>query len=228
MFYKGNLMLRTPTPTAANLFVFGGKIFWPRLKRVLDILLILVFSPLLMFVMFIILAIASFQGGPLFFGQNRIGKNGHVFRVWKFRTMHVNADETLTDILSENQEAAREWARKRKLQCDPRVTRMGGILRRTSLDELPQLWNVLRGEMSLVGPRPVPGSELRSKYRGDAWAYLSCKPGLTGLWQVSGRNMLDYTQRVQLDIAYSKRQNLPLDLLILWRTIAVVLRCTGR
>ncbi|WP_348646253.1 sugar transferase [Pseudohalocynthiibacter sp. F2068] len=172
--------------------------------------------------------LASFQEGSLFFGQDRVGKNGKLFRIWKFRTMHMNADEALIDLLSKNPVAAHEWTTKRKLQSDPRVTRLGGFLRRTSLDELPQLWTVFCGEMSLVGPRPVPGDELRAEYRGDAWAYLSCKPGLTGLWQVSGRNMLDYTQRVQLGVAYSRRQNLSLDLLILWRTIAVVLRCTGR
>jgi lipopolysaccharide/colanic/teichoic acid biosynthesis glycosyltransferase len=140
--------------------------------------------------------------------------------------MVPNADQVLRELLERDPEIKAEWVRDHKLRSDPRVTRLGRFLRRTSLDELPQLWNVLRGEMSLVGPRPVVREELL-RYGRNVRAYLSAKPGITGLWQVKGRNDTDYRRRVVLDTYYVKNQNLLLDLYILFKTTRVVLGGSG-
>ena len=195
-------------------------------KRVLDIagtiVLAIVFSPL-------ILAIAILmrrQGGSIIYKHRRIGRDGRVFECLKFRTMVPNADQVLRELLERDPEIKAEWVRDHKLRCDPRVTRLGRFLRRTSLDELPQLWNVIRGEMSLVGPRPVVREELL-RYGRNVRTYLSAKPGITGLWQVKGRNDTDYRRRVVLDTYYVKNQNLLLDLYILAKTTRVVLGGSG-
>ena len=135
--------------------------------------------------------------------------------------MYVNGDEILRNYLQVNPEAAREWTQSRKLKIDPRVTRLGRLLRRTSLDELPQFLNILAGSMSLVGPRPIVSAE-KAQYRDAYFFYASAKPGLTGLWQVSGRSNLTYHQRVALDEEYIRSWNLALDMQILWRTAGVV------
>jgi len=196
-------------------------------KRAMDVALILLFTPVTAALMAIIAAVLLTQGGGVFYTQTRIGQGGKLFRLWKFRTMAPDAAAMLQTHLSQNPDAAREWQASRKLHNDPRISRFGRFLRKSSMDELPQLWNVLRGEMSLVGPRPVPISELAEKYRNRADAYLQCRPGVTGLWQVSGRNRLPYAERVRLDVAYAAAQNMWLDLWILWRTIGVVVRGTG-
>jgi exopolysaccharide production protein ExoY len=149
-----------------------------------------------------------------------------MFPCLKFRTMIPNADQVLRDLLESDPELRAEWVRDHKLRNDPRVTRLGRFLRRTSLDELPQLLNVLRGEMSLVGPRPVVREELL-RYGRNVNTYLAAKPGITGLWQVTGRNDTDYRRRVVLDTYYVRNQNLLLDLYILLKTTGVVLGGSG-
>ncbi|MEO0972370.1 MAG: sugar transferase, partial [Pseudomonadota bacterium] len=162
------------------------------------------------------------SGGPILFRQRRIGRRGEMFSCWKFRTMVPDAQQALQRVLDADPAARAEWQRDQKLRDDPRVTRIGNFLRRTSLDELPQLLNVLRGEMSLVGPRPVVKDEL-VRYGSRARYYLSVKPGLTGLWQISGRNDTSYSRRVALDVFYVKNCSLQFDIWILWRTVGVVL-----
>jgi exopolysaccharide production protein ExoY len=195
-------------------------------KRILDIagaiVLAAVFSPL-------IVAIAILmrrEGGSIIYKHRRVGRDGRSFECLKFRTMVPNADQVLRELLERDAAIKAEWVRDHKLRCDPRVTRLGRFLRRTSLDELPQLWNVMRGEMSLVGPRPVVKEELL-RYGRNVRAYLSTKPGITGLWQVKGRNDTDYRRRVVLDTYYVRNQNLLLDLYILLKTTGVVLGGVG-
>jgi Undecaprenyl-phosphate galactose phosphotransferase WbaP len=196
------------------------------LKRVLDVVgasvLLLLCLPLLAA---IALAL-RIEGGPVLYAQWRIGRHGRPFRCWKFRTMLPDAEARLAQLLAQNTLAREEWARDQKLRDDPRVTRLGQVLRRSSLDELPQLWNVLRGEMSLVGPRPMLEDQ-QARYGAALATCLSVRPGLTGLWQVSGRNQTTFAERVELDLAYVHQQSLALDLWILWRTIFVVLSQRG-
>ena len=164
--------------------------------------------------------------GPLFFVQKRIGLNGDSFWCIKFRTMCVDADEALRRHLAQSSSARLEWMRDHKLRNDPRVTRLGMIVRKLSLDEFPQLINILRGEMSLVGPRPIVGAEIPryGRYFND---YCRVRPGLTGLWQVSGRNDTSYRRRVSIDCYYVRNKSVILDLSILTRTIPVVLGARG-
>ncbi|HNA20830.1 MAG TPA: sugar transferase, partial [Agitococcus sp.] len=164
--------------------------------------------------------------GDAFFGHQRIGANGNPFPCYKFRTMVKNSAEVLDELLKNDAQAKAEWEAEFKLKNDPRITQIGHVLRRTSLDELPQLWNVLRGEMSLVGPRPVVQAEL-IKYGDDVDYYLHVKPGMTGLWQVSGRNDVDYETRVALDAWYVRNWSLWNDLVILLKTVKVVLARDG-
>jgi Undecaprenyl-phosphate galactose phosphotransferase WbaP len=159
--------------------------------------------------------------GPIFYGHRRLGQNGRPFKAWKFRTMVKDADQTLNDYLAKHPELKRDWDNDQKLRQDPRVTRVGRFLRRTSLDELPQLWNILRGEMSLVGPRPIVDEEIW-RYGDKFNLYTKVTPGLTGLWQVSGRNNLAYEERVNLDAYYVRNWSVWLDVYILVRTFWVV------
>lgn len=164
--------------------------------------------------------------GPVFYRHRRLGRNGRVFRIWKFRSMYVDADERLKTILASDPAAAAEWESSFKLKRDPRVTPFGRFLRKTSLDELPQLFNVFSGEMALIGPRPIIDDEVR--YYGDAYkTFASVKPGITGLWQVSGRSDTDYAQRVALDTYYVLNWSPWLDLWILVRTAFAVLLMRG-
>ncbi len=164
--------------------------------------------------------------GPVFFAHRRIGKGGRSFRCLKFRTMAMDGDAILERHLACNDTAASEWRETRKLKDDPRVTPLGDVLRRSSLDELPQLINILRGDMSIVGPRPIVEDEVR--FYGAAMAdYLSVRPGLTGLWQISGRNDVGYGQRVRLDQEYVRGQSFGGDLGIILRTVRVVLQQKG-
>ena len=201
---------------------------WPaRLtKRLFDtfgaLLLLLVLSPFLL----LLGLLARRDGGPALFAHPRIGRNGTVFNCYKFRTMVVDAEQQLEQLLQRRPELRRQWQNERKLRHDPRISRIGRWLRRTSLDELPQLINVVRGEMSLVGPRPVVRAELR-RYGDDVGYYLMVRPGMTGLWQVSGRNDVDYDTRVYLDTWYVKNWSLWHDLVILFKTVRVVLQRDG-
>lgn len=194
-----------------------------RIKRILDIVVAaLLLVPAIPFGLIIALAIALETRGPVFFVHRRIGKGNRHFRLWKFRSMVVNADAVLDHYLGQHPELLSEWEATHKLKEDPRVTRVGRWLRRSSLDELPQLVNVLRGEMSMVGPRPIVEEEV-AKY-GEAFAlYSQVKPGLTGLWQVSGRTDTSYRRRIDLDLKYIRNWTLWLDLKVLWRTVRVVI-----
>lgn len=174
------------------------------------------------------LAVAA-DGGPILFVHRRVGRAGRSFGCLKFRTMHINADRIFAELLAKDPAAVDEWKTVRKLRQDPRVTCIGRLLRATSLDEAPQLWNVIRGDMSLVGPRPVVQEELDLHYVPAAAAmdYLSLRPGITGPWQVSGRSCVDYSQRVALDKAYARNPSLRTDLVLLVGTIGAVLRRRG-
>jgi len=195
-------------------------------KRSFDIVASIVLLVLLSPVFGVIALLVTRDGGPGVFGHMRVGRGGAKFRCLKFRTMVVDADVVLKELLARDPEARSEWERDFKLKNDIRVTKVGRFLRHTSLDELPQLWNVLRGEMSLVGPRPIVEAELE-RYGSDVRYYLAAKPGITGLWQVSGRNDIDYTTRVALDVSYVNGWRFSTDLLILMRTVGVVLKGRG-
>jgi exopolysaccharide production protein ExoY len=184
---------------------------------------LLLLSPL--FVM-IALLVKCADGGSIFYGHRRVGRNGEFFHCLKFRTMVPNGDQVLAAYLSRNPEARAEWSASRKLQSDPRVTRVGAVLRKLSLDELPQIINILRGEMSIVGPRPVVVDELE-KYGHAADYYLKSRPGLTGLWQVSGRNDVSYETRVAFDRHYVENWSLAVDLYIIMKTIPAVCLTRG-
>ena len=164
--------------------------------------------------------------GGVFYGHKRIGKGGREFTAWKFRTMVVDADLKLKEYLERNPESLAEWDATHKLKDDPRITWLGRILRRFSLDEFPQLWNVIKGEMSLVGPRPIVADEIHH-YGNRFDPYTWVKPGMTGLWQVSGRNDTTYEERVSLDEYYVRNWSMWLDVYILARTVAIVLRRKG-
>lgn len=195
-------------------------------KRAFDVALIVGFAPLWVPLVAALWGVIRINGGPGFYSHTRVGRDGTPFKCWKIRTMVPDASARLQTHLLIDPNAAREWAATRKLRNDPRVTRIGRFLRKSSLDELPQLWNVLRGDMSLVGPRPVPRDELL-EYAGSQWAYLTVRPGVTGLWQVSGRNSTTYSDRIRLDVSYLMQASIRTDINILWRTIGEVLRRTG-
>ena len=171
-------------------------------------------------------AIRLSSPGPILYGQRRLGRDGRHFRTWKFRTMVADADQMLDRLLAGDERLRAEWERDHKLRDDPRVTPIGRFLRRTSLDELPQLWNVLEGEMSLVGPRPIVDDEL-PKYGTAFPVYSRVRPGITGLWQVSGRSDTTYERRVELDRYYVVHWSPWLDLSVLLRTPRAVLRREG-
>jgi exopolysaccharide production protein ExoY len=196
-------------------------------KRALDIVLasvaLLALSPLFVFVA-VLLRLTD--PGPVFFGHKRVGLGGRSFRCLKFRTMCTDADAVLDRLLASDPAAAEEWQATRKLRNDPRISRVGRILREYSVDELPQLINVIRGEMSLVGPRPVVTAELM-RYGNAAVHYLSARPGITGLWQVSGRSDTPYATRIALDARYVTQWSLRGDALILLRTVPAVIGARG-
>lgn len=193
------------------------------IKRVLDILLIFMASPFLVGLFILLAAIIRIDSpGPATYRQDRLGKGGKKFSIWKFRTMVVNADEILAHHLHKHPELADEWNETYKLRNDPRVTAVGKFLRRFSLDEFPQIFNVIQGDMSLVGPRPIVEKEINN-YKQSYQLYKRVKPGLTGLWQVSGRNDTSYDQRVHLDLYYVNNWSIWLDVHILVRTIKAVI-----
>jgi Undecaprenyl-phosphate galactose phosphotransferase WbaP len=200
----------------------------PRLiKRSFDLLVAslvgLFFLPLFLA---LILGVRLSSRGPIFYGQRRIGRGHEMFTAWKFRSMVMNADEVLEQHLEHDPALRAEWERDRKLKRDPRVTRIGRIMRKTSLDELPQLWNVLAGEMSLVGPRPIVMAEV-DRYGRRYQHYRRVTPGITGLWQISGRNNTTYERRTQIDEYYVRNWSVAMDLYILYRTVKTVLFTEG-
>ncbi len=184
--------------------------------------LLLVLSPLLA----AIAVLVKLDGGPVFYAHPRVGAGKRRFRCFKFRSMRQDSDAMLEHLLRTDAAAASEWGATRKLRNDPRITRIGALLRQTSLDELPQLFNVLRLEMSLVGPRPIVDSEIE-RYGENIACYYATRPGLTGLWQVNGRSSTTYRRRVQLDTWYVEHWTLWRDIVILARTVPAVLRRTG-
>lgn len=196
------------------------------IKIAVDLALSLLMLVILAPAMVIIAAAISLDGGPVFFSHTRIGRDGQKFGCLKFRSMRVNADEILVQRLADNDDARHEWLTTQKLKNDPRVTVIGRFLRGTSLDELPQIFNVLKLEMSLVGPRPVMENEL-SRYGRNVNYYLQVRPGVTGLWQVSGRSNTTYSRRVALDAWYVKNWQFWLDVAILFRTVGAVVRRDG-
>ena len=195
-------------------------------KRLFDVIVAASLLVAILFVIAVISVLVAMDGGPVFYSHPRLGKNGRAFGCLKFRTMIIGADECLQEYLAYHPEASREWHASRKLVFDPRTTPIGRVLRKTSLDEIPQLLNVLKGDMSLVGPRPVVEDELVN-YGAAAGAYKSVRPGLTGPWQIGGRSRVSYEHRVQLDVEYVRRQSFVGDLRILLRTPAAVLSRKG-
>lgn len=189
-----------------------------RANQFVALLMLLLLSPALAIIAFLIW---KRDGAPILFAHYRVGHNGKLFRCMKFRSMLRDSEQVLADLLRDDRRAREEWARDQKLANDPRITPVGHFLRRSSLDELPQLLNVLRGEMSLVGPRPITVSEL-TRYGRVRWHYLSVRPGMTGLWQVSGRNNTTYEERVALDRRYVEQRSLMGDVAILVKTVRVV------
>lgn len=195
-------------------------------KRAFDIIVALLLVPVVFPVIAVLYVIVRLDGGPGFFGHRRVGQDGEMFRCWKLRSMVTDSQERLEHLLKTDPAAREEWDRDHKLRNDPRITRIGDVLRKTSLDELPQLWNVLRGDMSLIGPRPITQVEL-DRYGGLKWVYLSMRPGISGLWQVSGRNEATYEERIQMDVDYSRMVSLSTDVRIMFKTVGAVLNRTG-
>lgn len=196
-------------------------------KRLFDVTVVVLVLPFILPLMAILFGLIAFDGGKPIFKHQRVGRDGRIFGCLKFRTMVHDAEARLNKLLSEDPAAAEEWAASFKLRDDPRITRFGRAIRKSSLDELPQLWNVLRGDMSLIGPRPVTEAEI-PLYGLHAEAYHSVRPGLTGIWQVSGRNSLSFDERVELDRRYVERLSFLQDLRILLLTVPAVLHVTGR
>lgn len=199
-------------------------IYRTKLKRVLDLSAVLLASVVVLPVVALMAFLVALDGHNPFYSQLRVGKNGKVFRLWKIRTMTVDAEERLEAYLAENPSARDEWQLHQKLKNDPRITTIGRILRKTSLDELPQLWNVVTGTMSLVGPRPMMLDQ-QDYYYGSA--YYRLLPGITGLWQISDRNSCSFSDRAVFDDAYDKSISFKTDITTLFRTVSVVLRGTG-
>ncbi|MEM6441360.1 MAG: sugar transferase [Pseudomonadota bacterium] len=199
-----------------------------RLKRGLDLALVGLAAPFVLPLIALLALLAALDGGPAFFGQTRVGRGGTRFTCWKLRSMAVDADARLSAVLKADPQAAAEWARCQKLRRDPRVTPLGRFLRACSLDELPQLWNVVLGDMSLVGPRPMTPEQApmypAGPYRG---AYCALRPGLTGFWQVSERHEGAFTARAGFDSRYAEEVSFATDVALLARTVGVVLRGAG-
>lgn len=193
-------------------------------KRWCDLAMIILAAPFVLPLVLLLGALVRRDGGPAFYVQDRIGLDGRVFRLWKLRTMVIDADARLAAHLAADPALKAEWDETQKLKHDPRITAVGRLLRKTSLDELPQLWNVCRGDMSLVGPRPML-PEQRALYPGRA--YYRMRPGLTGPWQVSDRNATSFAGRAEFDADYARRMSLATDLWLIAVTVWVMLRGTG-
>lgn len=193
-------------------------------KRGLDLLLILLTLPVVLPVVLCLAVLVVLDGSLPFYSQKRVGRGGRIYTMWKLRTMVPNADAKLETCLTQDPVARAEWDSTQKLKCDPRITRFGRMLRKASLDELPQLWNVLKGDMSLVGPRPMMPDQ-QDLYPGSA--YHEMRPGITGLWQVSERNQSTFADRARYDEIYYRELSLATDVKLLFATVVVVVRATG-
>lgn len=203
--------VKKPSPASSNV------------KRIMDVVLslgVLMFALPLIVVFGLLIKLGD--GGPIFYYQTRVGRNGREFRCWKLRTMRQDADERLNELLANDPAAAEEWREFQKLRNDPRITPIGRFLRKTSLDELPQLFNILMGQMSVIGPRPVTEQETR-RYGENVEYYKAVRPGVLGLWQVNGRNNLTYERRIQYDVEYVSDWSVGMDIGILLKAIPAVL-----
>ena len=226
------LHIRQPLPGAdvkslVNAAFTSGKpkrVYRDVLKRGLDITLVLAAALPITIILGVCALLVARDGGSPFYSQERVGRFGKTFKMWKLRSMVPDADAALEAYLSDNPGARAEWDRTQKLRNDPRITKIGHILRKTSLDELPQLWNVLKGDMSLVGPRPMM-VEQKTIYPGSA--YYALRPGLTGFWQVSVRNESSFVERAEYDAEYLSKVSLAQDIAVMWKTINVVTKGTG-
>lgn len=193
-------------------------------KRLIDIILVLAAAPVVVPLVLLLALMVSRDGHGPFFRQARVGRGGRIFTMLKLRTMVPDAERRLQEHLATDARALHEWTERQKLQNDPRITPIGRILRKTSLDELPQLWNVLTGDMSLVGPRPMMPQQ-QDLYPGQS--YYALRPGVTGLWQVSDRNLSSFADRARFDDAYERRLSLTTDAVLLLATVRAVVRGTG-
>ncbi|GIU00849.1 undecaprenyl-phosphate galactose phosphotransferase WbaP [Sulfurovum sp. TSL6] len=213
--------------TRTNLIVFQNRLksrYRVLMQQVFNYILAILLLPVLLPIIAILAFLIKRESpGPVFFAHNRIGQDGRIIPTLKFRSMYSDAKERLEKLLAEDEEIKKEWETNFKLKNDPRVTKIGAFLRKTSLDELPQIFNVLKGEMNFVGPRPVIQQEIDQYYKDDAEYYFMVKPGITGLWQVSGRSDTDYDFRVATDKWYVSNWSLWLDIVILFKTVKVVL-----
>jgi exopolysaccharide production protein ExoY len=220
-----NIDVVPPGYVAPEYAARGTSGFYGRfVKRWIDMALVLIAAPIVLPVVLLMTLLVRRDGGPAFYVQDRVGLDGRIFRLWKLRTMVVDADARLAADLAADPALRAEWDETQKLKSDPRITAVGRLLRKTSLDELPQLWNVFKGDMSLVGPRPMM-PEQRALYPGRA--YYRMRPGITGFWQVSDRNTSSFSGRAAFDSDYALRMSLPTDILIIVLTVWVMLRGTG-
>ena len=225
--YPPDSASRTRSSGAQNDSMPARSFRYAVLKRIFDLAVVVLISPVLLPIFGIVsLLVILSSPGPIFFSHRRIRKNSAFFSMWKFRTMCVNSAELLEDYLTRHPEARQEWNKTHKLKHDPRITPIGSFLRRYSLDELPQIWNVLTGQMSIVGPRPIVAAEVE-KYNESFSCYCRVKPGVTGLWQVSGRSKLTYEERVKLDCQYVSNWSLRGDFKILLKTFSSVVNSDG-
>ncbi|MDO6458443.1 sugar transferase [Celeribacter halophilus] len=196
-------------------------------KRSFDVIFLLMVSSFVVPIILILAVLVKLDGGPAFYAQRRVGRNGKIFQFYKLRSMHVNADELLVKLCRENPEIAAEWETYQKLRHDPRIARIGHFIRKTSLDELPQLLNIFKGDMSFVGPRPFMPSQQMLYEGAKGTAYFQMRPGLTGPWQVSGRGESSFAARVRYDNFYHRKLNFLADVSLILRTFTVVLKSTG-
>lgn len=222
--FSDDLAALRESRSAAPVVGRSGGVYRSFGKRFVDVLLVLGSATVALPLIAILAALVWLDGGAPFFTQKRVGRNGRVFTIWKLRTMVADAEHRLAAYLAENPAARAEWESTQKLKDDPRVTRVGRFLRKTSLDELPQLFNVARGDMSLVGPRPIMLNQ-ESLYPGTS--YFVVRPGITGLWQISERNDTSFSERAMYDNRYEAALSFGLDVRILFRTVLAVARCTG-
>lgn len=223
---SANVLNQIPSQTSrpAQVLQQAPGLYRNGLKRALDLALILIAIPVVVPLITLVALCVALDGGKPFYSQSRVGRKGKTYKIWKLRSMVTDADAVLEQHLASDPALRAEWDSKQKLMNDPRITRIGSVIRKCSVDELPQLWNVLRGEMSLVGPRPMMVSQ-KPLYPGKD--YYELRPGITGLWQVSDRNESTFADRAKFDAQYNDTLSFKTDLSILARTVRVVLRGTG-
>ncbi len=219
--------LNKSQPLGLNSFAFGNPRFGmyrTYVKRTLDILVVLIAAPMILLMIVPFLFLIAFDGSSPFYRQKRVGLDGKEFKMWKLRSMVVDADAKLAEYLAADPTAKAEWDKDQKLKLDPRITSIGRVIRKTSIDELPQFWNVLMGDMSLVGPRPIMVQQ-REMY--PCTSYYALRPGITGFWQISERNETSFTERAPFDAQYFRELSFKTDMLVMLKTFAVVVRGTG-